>query len=425
MTLKNIMQQLDDPTRRQFIASLAGAYLGVKMLPQAMAAPMPQLPKNPINVIYLYMSGGMSHLETLDPKSDQKIAGPTNAIGTDLQGVQLSEHMVGLANHLDKLAIIRSLSSKQGAHEQAYYLMHTSYASRGTIIHPSMGTWMMQLQGKSNPKLPGNVIVGSGYQSSGYMPPKLGPLIIGDPNKGLQNSKLPKNVTPAQFERRLKLADRLNLAFNNRYRQSQVKAYNDMYNDAIGLMKSKDIEVFNLKREPGLLRERYGQNPFGQGCLLARRLVEQGVRFVEVSLNGWDMHDDLFRRASELAPTLDQALSSLLTDLADRNMLDSTLVVLATEFGRTPTINANKGRDHYPRAFSCLLAGANVQRGQVIGQTNAQGSHVESEPFSVADFNATVAAAAGLPLDKIVYSPTKRPFTVANKGKPIAAALTI
>ncbi len=433
MDFKELTQNLDEPTRRSFIMKMAGTFLGVSALSRTstnkVSAASSNLSKrnstDPINVIYLYMNGGMSHIDTLDPKPGTDVQGPTEVIKSNVPDIRVGQHMANFAKHCDKAAIIRGMSSTQGAHEQAYYLMHTSYSALGTITHPSMGTWIMNMQGRTNQKLPGNIVIGSGFKSSGFMEPKLGPLIIGDPNKGLQNSQLPSDVDDEQFSRRLKLASRLDRAFSSRYDQSQVKAYNDMYNDAITLMQSEDLAAFDLNKESRAVRNLYGNNSFGQGCLLARRLVQNNVRFVEVSLGGWDMHDDMFRRGSELIPRLDQALGALMTDLTQLGLIDRTLVVLATEFGRTPKINGNDGRDHYPKAFSCMLAGANVKGGQIVGKTDKNAANVESDKISIADFNATIAAAVGIDTEKIVYSPTRRPFTVANKGKVIDGVLDL
>jgi uncharacterized protein (DUF1501 family) len=186
-------------------------------------------------------------------------------------------------------------------------------------------------------------------------------------------------------------------------------------------MGSKDLASFDLKQESEDLRTAYGDNSFGQGCLLARRLVENDVRYIEVGLGGWDTHDDNFERVADQAAVLDRGLSTLLADLTARGMLDETLVVLATEFGRTPRINQNQGRDHYPKAFSGLLAGGGISGGKVHGQTSENGGEVVKDPVQVADFNATIAHGLGLPLDKVLTSPSGRPFTVADKGLPITA----
>jgi uncharacterized protein (DUF1501 family) len=198
-----------------------------------------------------------------------------------------------------------------------------------------------------------------------------------------------------------------------------VKAYTDMYDDAISMMKSEDLKAFELTEESDEVREAYGRATFGQGCLLARRLVERGVRFVEVSLGGWDTHNANFVRVPELCDTLDKAVSSLLADLHARGLLHETLVVLASEFGRTPTINQNVGRDHYPKAYSAIMAGGGIQGGQVFGKTDKEGREVIENKVEGAAINATIAFALGLPLDQVVYSPSKRPFTIADKVHPL------
>ena len=213
----------------------------------------------------------------------------------------------------------------------------------------------------------------------------------------------------------------MNEQFTSRYDTKQARAYAQMYDEAVKLMKSEDLKAFDLSRENQATRKAYGENSFGQGCLLARRLVENGVRFIEVDSGGWDTHDDNFTRVQERAAELDQALAALLADLDSKGMLDKTMVVLATEFGRTPTIieNRNNGRNHYPQAFTCLLAGGGIQGGRKYGKTDAEGREIEDDLVSVPDFNATIAYGLGLPLDAEVYSPSRRPFKVADKGAPI------
>jgi uncharacterized protein (DUF1501 family) len=243
--------------------------------------------------------------------------------------------------------------------------------------------------------------------------------VIGDPEAGLQNSKIRKGVSEKEFRDSVMLTNAFDTEFHNRYNQKKTRAYTDMYDDAIKLMKSRDLAAFELDGEDKQTREAYGTNPFGQGCLLARRLVEHDVRFVEVTLGGWDTHTNNFERVEENAQTLDLALGSLLADLERRGMLEETMVVLATEFGRTPKINGNDGRDHSPTAFSCALAGGGIRGGQVYGETDTIGKKVADRKVGVPDFNATIGYALGLPLEKTVYSPSGRPFRIADKGTPI------
>jgi hypothetical protein len=289
-------------------------------------------------------------------------------------------------------------------------------------MHPEMGAWILSLGGKLNPTLPGNVRIGGGNDSgSGYFESWTGALPIGNPKDGLQNSERPANVTDSQFDGRFNLSRELNRAFVSRYTNREVQTYNNMYNDAFKLMESNDLEAFNLLNEDDKTIEMYGDNSFGQGCLLARRLVENNVRFVEVDLGGWDTHNDNFDRVSQRAAILDQGLSSLMVDLERRGLLETTLVVVTTEFGRTPKIVDGDGRNHYPKAFSYFMAGGGVKGGQTYGKTDKDAMNVIENPVRVPDFNATMAYALGLPLDKVVLSPSGRPFKIADDGRPVTS----
>ncbi|MEZ5305194.1 MAG: DUF1501 domain-containing protein [Verrucomicrobiales bacterium] len=239
------------------------------------------------------------------------------------------------------------------------------------------------------------------------------------PDRLLAKQQDRPRLTEEKFERRLGLADALDQEFASTYDTKNVRAYSDMYRDAVRLMKSEDLKAFNINDEPEAMRELYGDDSFGQGCLLARRLAEHGVRFIEVGLGGWDTHSGNFVTLPEKCAILDKALAALLSDLDRRGMLEDTMVVLATEFGRTPNINQNEGRDHYPKAFSGLLAGGGIKGGIAYGSTDKTGAEVAENKVKVEDFNATIAYALGIPLDHRLFSPSGRPFTVVNKGKPV------
>jgi|MDTC01.3.fsa_nt_gb hypothetical protein len=414
--------------RRHFLSTTAKSLLGVSLLPTlAPTSLFAQASKGgkAKKVIYLYMSGGMTHLDTFDPKPGTDEQGPVEAISTNADGVQLSEYLPSLAGQMDKAALVRSLSSTQGAHEQGNYFMHSSYTPRGTIQHPGMGAWLHKLDGRTNRTLPASVRIGGSNRGSGagFLESKFAPLVINNPKDGLKNSHRRSDMSEKEFSDHLMLANAFDKEFHRRYNHKKVRAYTDMYQDAIRLMKSEDLKAFDLDKESKNTREEYGDHSFGQGCLLARRLIENDVRFVEVNLGGWDTHSNNFDSVSQRAAVLDQGVASLLRDLERRGLLDETLVVVATEFGRTPRINQNDGRDHFPKAFSGMLAGAGIKGGQAYGITDETGSNVTENRVRVPDFNATIGAALGLPLDQVVYSPSKRPFTVADKGRPIPALL--
>lgn len=422
--------------RREFVSGAAKTLLGIGSMPLltnlASAAttlgPGINRKAKAKSVIYLYMSGGMSHLDTFDTKPGAETQGPVESIKTSADGIQISEYFPNTAKQMHNIAVVNSMNSTQGAHAQGRYFMHTSYFLRGTVRHPDMGAWTSRFLGKINQTLPANVKIGgnSSGLGAGFLESEYAALPIGDPESGLQHSSMIKGMTNARFGSRLRKLRDMNSGFASKYDTKEARAYAAMYDEAVTLMKSEDLAAFDLTRENDEMRDRYGRNRFGQACLLARRLVENGVRFIEVDDGGWDTHGNNFERVAEKGAVLDQALGALLSDLEASGLLDSTMVVLATEFGRTPKIHPERdnGRNHYPQAFSCLLAGAGIKGGIKYGSTDKEGREVVKDTVVVPDFNATIAAALGIPVNEEVISPDKRPFTVADKGAPIEALLS-
>lgn len=435
----DLAHRSDEPTRRAFLGRSALGLLGVGAMPlltgmsapNRLAARALGLGEDPVSlgpataksVIYLYASGGMSHIDSFDPKPGAVTMGPTEAISTNADGIQLAGYFPALARQADKLAVIRSMWSNQGAHEQGRYFTHTSHLLRGTIRHPSLGAWLNKVAGKRNDTLPGHVAVGGDAlgASGGFLESAYYPLPIGDPAAGLQNSKRPPDVTVERFHRRMGRLAQLNDAFEDTYGQVKgVRAYTEMYEQAVKLMESRDLEAFDISKETQEIRTAYGDDRFGQGCLLARRLVEHGVRYVEVVSGGWDTHVENFDSFDDNGRSFDRSVAALLADLDARGLLEETLVVVTTEFGRTPDITSgNNGRNHYPQAFSSLLAGGGVRGGQVWGATDDEGREIVENKVTVPDFNATIAWACGMPIDHEFYSPSGRPFRVADKGRPV------
>ncbi len=428
--MKSSISKIDELGRREFIANAAKTCLGVGLMPMAgsyihnsvKALTPGARPAAARYVIYLNMSGAMSHLDTFGPKPDcPDIQGPTKAIRTSADGVILSENLPRIAQHMHNSAIVRTCVSSQGAHEQASYLMHTSYLKRGTISHPTFGSWVAKLSGQINQTIPMNVRIGGGGNlGAGFLESKFGPLPIGNPKAGLANSKMADYLDDQQFGNRIAMTEKMNSTFTGYFPQKKVRAYTDLYKDAVKLMKSEDLQAFDITKEPQQMHDLYGESNFGQGCLLARRLIENQVRYVEVTRGGWDTHDDNFNRVSENCADLDQGLSALLMDLEVRGMLNETMVVLTSEFGRTPNINPRDGRDHWPFCFTAFMAGGGIKGGTVFGKSDKVGRNVEEgKSVSPADLNATIAYALGLPLNDVLYSPSGRPFTVAHKGEPL------
>lgn len=417
-----------DLTRRTFCERWAKATLGVTVLhgtashvmaaetgAAATPASGPGFGKAK-NIIFLQMIGGMSHIDTLDPK-EGPTQGPVKPIATKA-GFQLGGTMQNLAKQADKISIIRSMTSKTGVHASGQYLIRTGYEQRGTIQHPNIGAWAQHFKGASHKTLPSNVCVNRQPNAgNGFFPASFSPLPILDPNAGLQYST--SDASPDVMQKRLAMLDKLDAGFRERFQTAGVKSYTQFYEKTVAIMSSTDLEAFRLDDEPAALREKYGSNNFGQGCLLARRLVEKGIRYIEVASGGWDMHNNIGEGLEEKGAELDAALSALLEDLKDRGLLESTLVVLCSEFGRGPKINGNAGRDHHPRVFSTMLAGGGIKGGFVYGSSDKEGNSVADKQVSPQDFLSTIGWSLGLPVDEVVMSPSNRPFTVGDKGKPV------
>jgi hypothetical protein len=421
---------MNDLNRRQFINGIAKSCLGVSAILSSNdligLSTASQIP-TARHVIFLYMAGGMTHIDTLDPKPENnEVMGETKAIDTSADGIQIGSWLPKTAKQMHNATIIRSLNTNQGAHAQANYLLHTSYQRRGTIIHPSMGAWVSRFTEKINKTLPSNVKIngGSDVIGAGYFEKKHGPLPLGNPSAGIQNVKKASYLDHDMYNNRLALAGKFNKSFLGTYPQKQIRAYTDLYDDAISLMKSEDLVAFDLSKESQQTRDEYGDNNFGQGCLLARRLVASGVRFVEVQLGGWDMHNDVFGNLEDKAAMLDSGLSTLLADLERQGMLDSTMVVLASEFGRSPEIKSGRnGRDHHPSSFSTLLAGGGIKQGYIHGLSDERGHYVEEKGVGMEELNATIAHAMGISVNKTIFSPSGRPFKVAHGSQPITDVL--
>jgi hypothetical protein len=427
--MREILSKLDGISRRQWLERTAKATLGVGMLPLLSEAVAAAPSGKGRRLIYLYMAGGMTHLDTFDVKPDSKeTQGQTSAIGTGVPGVQLSEYLPSLAKRMKDIAVIRSMTTQTADHEQGEYLMRTSYESIATERHPSLGPWMQKLRGRQNKTLPDTVLIGSParHPAAGFLDPTYSPLPIGDPLKGLENTAAPSYLTESSFEKRMALINQFDKKFREKYPLKSVKGYSDFYDEATSLLTSGELKAFDLKEEKADVRDRYGNDPFGQGCLLARRLIENNVQCVEVTLGGWDMHNTLWENGTlpTRAGIMDKAVGALLADLEEKGLLSKTVVVLTTEFGRSPAITYNAGRDHHPAAFSAMVAGAGIKGGQVYGQSDSRGHAVEKDGLSPADLNATVAEALGLPRDEVVHSPTGRPFKVAGDGSPLKKLLS-
>jgi len=414
--------KFDSETRRQFMLKTAKTALGVTVLSQAdkLQAASSALPPGKggkaKSVIYLYMQGGMSHIDTFDPKKGET-KGYADPISTNAD-FQLGGYMTKTAKQADKLSIIRSMLIKTAVHQGANYIMHTGYEQRSTIVHPSLGAWAQHFLGKKG-TLPCSVNINAAepHPGAGFFPPALAPVPIRDPMTGLANIK--PTVSDNLFNKRIELLNAFDAGFLKKFQSGEVKAYTEFYNETLKLMKSEDLKAFDISKESEATKTLYGTSAFGKGCLLARRLVQSGVRFVEVQTGGWDMHNYIDDAMQKTGSAMDEVYAALLQDLKANGLLDSTLVVLASDFGRTPRINENNGRDHYP-VFSTVFAGGGVKGGYVHGATDEDGKAIADKQVTTGDFIATIGAAMGLPITEVVMSPSNRPFTVGDKGTPVA-----
>ena len=384
------------------------------------AAPRPR-PAGPAKAcIVLYLNGGPSHLDTFDPKPGAPTGGPFKAIRTRAPAIRLSQHLPQLAAQADKIALVRGLVSKEGNHQRAQYLLHTGYAPNPTVVHPALGSWTSKVLGDPNADLPAFISLGGPSAQAGLLGVEHGPFVVERPGTIPENSGLAVGVSEARFGRRIAGLDVIEHAAERETSDALIAGRHAIYAKAMRLMHSPHLSAFDLAHEPAAMKAAYGDSDFGRGCLTARRMIESGVKFVEVVLDGWDTHQNNFERVKSLSAELDPAMATLLHDLEQRHLLASTIVVSVGDFGRTPKINVNEGRDHYPGASFAVLAGGGIRGGVVHGETDAEGGKVVRDATSVPNLFATLATQLGIALDTEAYSPGGRPIKVTDHGMPVA-----
>lgn len=443
-------------SRRRLLGSLMAATAGVSASGwfPAFADQLIEDPKRRRHCILLWMSGGPSQTDTFDLKPDHENGGEFKSIETNAPGLRISEHLPKLAKMGDKLAVIRSLSTREGDHGRGTFLMRTGHPPMGPIRYPSIGASLAKQLGEGDEltRLPGYVSVGpfrvfnQDAFGPGFLGPRFGPLIVGAadmpgsrpaprgnngqpppfPELKVQSLERAESITEARFSKRLEIWKRLQSDFLATRAEGAPVTHNTVYEGAVRLMGSEDAQAFNLADESEELREAYGRTEFGQGCLLARRLVERGVPFVEVSLGGgagWDTHSDNFNQVRNLSGDLDAGWATLMKDLDQRGLLESTTILWMGEFGRTPTINGSAGRDHFPGAWSCVLGGGGIAGGQAYGKTSEDGNEVVDGKVAVGDVLATLCEALGVDSDTMQQSNIGRPLPI-TEGTPIRAILS-
>ena len=375
------------------------------------------------NVIVIYMSGGMAHQESFDPKylAPKEYRGPLGTVKTNT-GERFSENLKHTAKVADKMTVIRSMTHGEAAHERGTHSMITGWRPSPAITYPSIGSVVAKELG-SRKDLPPYVAIPTPFRStgSGYLSFKHGPFGLGSnpesPNFSVRDLNLPSGLTTERFDSRKNMRSIVDDYFSKLERNDQLDAMDSFYLKAYDMISSPEARAaFELHKEPQKLREAYGLNSAGQRLLMARRLVESGVRFVALTYGGFDHHTNIETNINRQLEPFDKAYATLINDLSDRGMLDETLVIVTTEFGRTPKINNNAGRDHWPQVFSIAMAGGGVKGGYVHGTSDPTGSFPEDDPFTVDNYAATIYNLIGIDPNRELMADGGRPIRIVNQN---------
>jgi hypothetical protein len=413
--------------RRDFLrfAAATGAAAGVMSWTDAICLSADDLRQRGMACILLWMGGGPSQFETFSPKPGHENGGETKAISTSVAGIQIADTLPHVAKVMSDVAIVRSMTSKEGSHPRASFLLHHGYLPMGGVKFPTLGSQVAHQIGDPTFDLPSFVRIGGRRAADagggGFLGVDYDPFVLQNPEAKPENTQ--PTTRDERYARRLKLLDALEADFGAVEGADIVANHRKLIRKSSEMILSPRMEAFDLANESEKMRDAYGRTPFGAGCLLARRLVEAGVTFVEVNLEGWDTHEDNFNRTKARNEMFDQPMAQLVTDLKKRGMLERTLVVWMGEFGRTPRINARAGRDHYPRAFNLALAGGGVRGGQVVGETDAGGVEVTDRPVTVSDLFRTVYTTLGIDADHENMSRIGRPIKLVDGGEVVRELL--
>ncbi|MEM9585696.1 MAG: DUF1501 domain-containing protein [Planctomycetota bacterium] len=408
-------------SRRHFMNHLAGssAMMGAAMtMGQSIRAHADELRKNRKSAILLWMSGGPATIDIWDLKPGAPTGGPFRPVSTT-GDMQICEHMPMTAQQMHNLSIVRSMSTREADHSRGRYYMHTGFVPNPNIEHPSYGSVIAHELIEQRPELeiPPFVSIGGAGAGPGFLGMAWAPFSV------TSNGRIRNLEMKLENERLMQRMAALNLiesGFSSRTRDTPAQEHSKVLKKTFDLLTSDQMEAFKVEKESQEAKDRYGTDRFGQGCLLARRLVEAGVPFVEVDLGGWDNHQNNHTTLKDTKlPELDKAMSALMEDLEQRGMLQDTVVIWMGEFGRTPRINQNAGRDHFARAWSCVVGGGSLKGGLAVGETSSDGTAVESEPYSSEDLMTTVCKGLGISTETSFTSKNGRPMKIAGGGKLI------
>ena len=408
-------------SRRHFMRHLAGASafaMPAFALTRTLRANAQSLSRNHKSAILLYLNGGAPTIDMWDMKPGAPTAGEFKPIATT-GDFEICELMPELAKQGKHLSIVRSMSTREADHDRGRYYMHTGFVPNPSVEHPSYGSVVAHEMEEKVPELeiPPFVSIGGASEGPGFLGMAYAPFQV-DANGQIRDAEM-RGVAWNRMQDRMKLLDALERRFIDERRGSAAEEHAKVLAKTHDLLTSDQMKAFKVRSEPQDMIAKYGDNNFGRGCLMARRLVEVGVPFVEVNSGGWDLHQGCFTSLEAKLPELDKAFSALVDDLKQRGLLESTVVLCMGEFGRTPRINGDAGRDHFARAWSVVLGGAAIQGGRAIGKTNADGTGVETDPYSSEDLMATVCQALGISLQTTYQAKNGRPMKIANGGRVI------
>jgi uncharacterized protein (DUF1501 family) len=412
----------DGMSRRHFVSHLAGAAAlatPATAFTNTLLANAADMKKRHKSAILLWMGGGPSTMDIWDLKPGAPTGGEFKQISTSADGVAISEHMPLMAKQMHHMAIVRSMSTREADHMRGRYYMHTGYVPNPNVEYPGYGSVIAHelADQVADLEIPPFVSVGGGSVGAGFLGMTWAPFVV-DSNGNVRN--LDGGIDRARLEQRLAMLSAIEDKFITEKRGGASLEHKKVLEKTTKLMSSSQMDAFKVSKEPKEMLEKYGENGFGRGCLLARRLVERGVPFVEVDLGGWDNHADIFTTLrDQKLPVLDQAMSALVSDLSDRGMLDDTVIMWMGEFSRTPNINGGGGRDHWARSWSTVVGGGGFKRGIVVGETSADGKEVVTEPYTSQDLMASVLKSLGISLETTFTAKNGRPMKIANSGKVI------
>ncbi len=431
MILCNALPASEEPrviisgSRRHVLAAAGGLGVSFMLPPLRAQAAARRGRERPRSLITLWLAGGPSQLETWDPHPGTAIGGPTRAISTTIPGLQIASDYPRVAERLGRFSVIRSLVSREGDHQRGTHAVRTGYRPDPVLSYPALGALLAHQSPPTGLDIPAYVALGADAfpGRGGYLGGRFDPYRVFVPGFAGQNL-VPHTNGPRQ-DRRLTALRGLDMHFAaSRGVPVAATLHDHTLEAALAMMSSEQLAAFSVVAEPAAVRSAYGETSFGRGCLVARRLVEAGVRSIDVTLQGFDTHAANFTSHAAQATILDGALAALIDDLADRDLLESTVVLVTGEFGRTPQINPLEGRDHWPHGFSCLLAGGGIASGRVIGATDPEGRLREPEhPVTVADLSATVLAALGIDWQRELMTPLGRPVKLAD-GTPVVGLIS-